>query len=92
MLRVEEDQIPVKRQNLENQLHKLEMEEQELIEKEEEVRQRAFNEALLKVQEEKDRREKMEAKNKRNSKNSTPPSTGRQKRSTTICAHSKRSR
>lgn len=65
LLRVEEDQIPAKRQNLENQQHKLEMEEQELIEKEEEVRQRAFNEALLKVQEEKDRREKMEAKNKK---------------------------
>lgn len=65
LLRVEEDQIPVKRQNLENNLHKLEMEEQELIKKEEEVRQRAFNEALLKVQEEKDRREKMEAKNKK---------------------------
>ena len=65
LLRVEEDQIPTKRQNLENQQHKLEMEEQELIEKEEEVRQRAFNEALLKVQEEKDRREKMEAKNKK---------------------------
>lgn len=65
LLRVEEDQIPSKRQNLENNLYKLEMEEQELIEKEEEVRQRTFNEALLKVQEEKDRREKMEAKNKK---------------------------
>ncbi|MDO4746698.1 MAG: ATP-binding protein, partial [Bacillota bacterium] len=31
LLKVEEDQIPVKRQNLQNQQHKLEMEEQEVI-------------------------------------------------------------
>jgi len=58
LLKVEEDQIPVKRQNLQNQQHRLEMEEQELVAKERETRERAFNEALLKVQVEKDAREK----------------------------------
>ena len=47
LLRVEEEQIPVKRQNLQNQRHKLEMEEQERIAKEKEVRERSFSEALL---------------------------------------------
>ena len=61
-LKVEEEQIPIKRQNLQNQLHQLEMEEQELIALEKEVRERAFNEALLKVQTEKDARERKEAK------------------------------
>ena len=64
-LRVEEQQMPVKRQNLQNRQHKLEMEEQELVEKEKETRERAFNEVLLKVQAEKDAREKKEAKNKK---------------------------
>ena len=44
---VKENQIPVKRQNLQNQQHKLEMEEQELIEQEKGKRERAFNVALL---------------------------------------------
>ena len=45
---VKENQIPVKRQNLQNQQHKLEMEELELIAQEKIVRERAFNEALPK--------------------------------------------
>lgn len=65
LLKVEEDQIPVKRQNLQNQQHKLEMEEQEVIAKEKEIRERTFNEALLKVQAEKEVREQKEAKNKK---------------------------
>ena len=65
LLKVEEDQIPVKRQNLQNQQHKLEMEEQEVIAKEKEIRERTFNEALLKVQAEKEAREQKEAKNKK---------------------------
>jgi DNA repair exonuclease SbcCD ATPase subunit len=64
-LKVEEEQIPVKRQNLQNQQHKLEMEEQELIAQEKANRERAFNEALLKVQAEKEAREKKEAQNKK---------------------------
>ena len=65
LLKVEEDQIPIKRQNLQNQQHKLEMEEQEVIAKEKETRERTFNEALLKVQAEKETREQKEAKNKK---------------------------
>lgn len=64
-LKVEEEQIPFKRQNLQNLLHQLEMEEQEMLAMEKTVRERAFNEALLKVQAEKDAREKHEAKNKK---------------------------
>ena len=62
LLKVEEEQIPVKRQNLQNQQHQAEMEEQELIAKEKDVRERAFNEALLKVQAEKEERNKREVK------------------------------
>ena len=65
LLKVEEDQIPVKRQNLQNQQHKLEMEEQEVIAKEKETRERTFNEALLKVQAEKETREQKEAQNEK---------------------------
>lgn len=65
LLKVEENQIPVKRQNLQNQQHKLEMEENEIIAKEKEIRERTFNEALLKVQAEKETREQEEAKNKK---------------------------
>lgn len=68
LLRVEEEQIPVKRQNLQNLQHKLEMEEMELVEKEKEVRERAFNQALLKVQSEKNAREQKEAKNRKDLK------------------------
>ena len=64
-LKVEENQIPVKRQNLQNQQHKLKMEEQEIIAKEKEIRERTFNKALLKVQAEKETREQKEAKNKK---------------------------
>ena len=65
LLKVEEEQIPMKRQNLQNQQHQLEMEEQELIAQEKAIRERSFNEALLKVQAEKDARETKETKNKK---------------------------
>lgn len=65
LLKVEEEQIPVKRQNLQNELHRLEMEEQELTTQEKSVRERAFNDALLRVQAEKEAREKQETKNKK---------------------------
>ena len=68
LLKVEEEQIPVKRQNLQNHRHKLEMEEQERIEQEKEIRERSFNEALLKVQSEKDAREKNEVRNRKDLK------------------------
>jgi len=68
LLKVAEEQIPVKRQNLQNQYHALEMKEQEAIEQERETRGRAFNEALLKVQAEKDARNKQDAKNKKDLK------------------------
>lgn len=68
LLKVEEEQIPVKRQNLQNHLHKLEMEERERIEQEKEIRERSFNEALLKVQSEKDAREKNEVRNRKDLK------------------------
>lgn len=64
-MRVREGQIPTERQNLQNLRHKLEMEEQKLIADEKEIRERSFNEALLKVQSEKDARAKNEAKHKK---------------------------
>lgn len=68
LLKVEEEQFPVKRQELQNRQHKLEMEEQELIAGEREKREQVFNGALLKVQEEKEARERHEAKNKKDLK------------------------
>lgn len=68
LLKVEEEQIPVKRQDLQNHRHQLEMEEQERIAQEKEIRERLFNEALLKVQSEKDAREKSELKYKKDLK------------------------
>jgi len=68
LLKVEEEQIPVKRQNLQNHRHKLEMEELEIIAQEKETRERSFNEALLKVQSEKDARVKSEARNRKDLK------------------------
>ena len=65
LLKVKEEQIPVKRQNLQNKQHQLELEELEQIAQEKEIRERAFNEALLKVQAEKGAREAKEAKNKK---------------------------
>jgi hypothetical protein len=65
LLKVEEEQVPTKRQNLQNRQHQLEMEDQEMVAKEKEVRERAFNEVLLKVQAEKEAREKKETQNKR---------------------------
>lgn len=67
-LRVEADQIPTKRQDLQNQLHKLEMEEQEIISNEQELRTRAFNDATLKVEAEKERQAKNDAKNEKDLK------------------------
>ena len=64
-LRVEEEQMPTKRQDLQNQQHKLKMDEQEMIEQEKEVRERAFNAALLCVQAEKDERERHETRHKK---------------------------
>jgi len=64
-LRVEEEQIPTKRQDQQNQQHKLKMDEQEMIEQEKEVRERAFNAALLCVQAEKDERERHETLHKK---------------------------
>lgn len=61
-LKVEKGQIPVKRQDLQNSRHKLEMDELEMIAKEKDTRERNFNEAVLKVQSEKNAREKNEAK------------------------------
>ena len=68
LLKVEEEQIPVKRQDLQNLLHKLEMEEQERIAREKDIRERIFNDALLKVQSEKEARGKSEIKNKKDLK------------------------
>ena len=65
LLRVEEEQMPTKRQDLQNQQHKLKMDEQEMIEQEKEVRERAFNAALLCVQAEKDERERHETLHKK---------------------------
>ena len=67
-LRVEAEQIPTKRQNLQNQRHKLEMEEQEIISSEQELRMRAFNDATLKVDAEKERQAKNDAKNEKDLK------------------------
>ena len=61
-LKVEKEQIPVKRQDLQNSRHKLEMDELEKIAQEKDTRERNFNEAVLKVQSEKNAREKNEAK------------------------------
>ena len=68
LLKVEEKQMPVKRQNLQNLRHKLEMEEQERIAREKDIRERTFNDALLKVQSEKEARGKSEIKNKKDLK------------------------
>ena len=67
-LRVEADQIPTKRQDLQNQRHKLEMEEQEIISSEQELRMRAFNDTTLKVEAEKERQAKNDAKNEKDLK------------------------
>lgn len=68
LLNVEEGQIPGKRQNLQNRRHELEMEEKELIEQEKAVRERSLNEAVLKVESEKDVRDKKEIKNRKDLK------------------------
>ena len=68
LLKVEEEQFPTKRRNLQNQLHDLEMKEHELVTEEGEKREQAFNEAVLKVEAEKKDRQKKEAKNKKDLK------------------------
>ena len=67
-LKVEEEQVPAKRQNLQNRRHKLEMEEQEQIAREKDVREHSFNEAVLHVNSEKEARNKHELKNKKDLK------------------------
>lgn len=64
-LRVEKEQIPLKRQNLQNDQHKLEMEEAELIAHEKEVRERNYDSAVLAVQTEQKARAKRNEKNKK---------------------------
>lgn len=67
-LKVEEGQIPGKRQNLQNLRHELEMEEKELIGQEKAVREHSLNEAVLKVKSENDVRDKNEIKNRKDLK------------------------
>lgn len=69
VLKVEADKIPITRQNLQNRLHALDLEEQEMLEQEHEIRQKIYNEALLKVQTEKDARSKREAVYKKEANN-----------------------
>lgn len=63
LLKVEEGQVPVRRQNLQTRRHQFELEEQELIHQEKENRERSFNEAVLQVVAEKETRDKQEKKN-----------------------------
>ena len=67
-LKVEERQIPVKRQNLQTRRHKFQMEEQELISQEKDIRERSFNEAVLQVNSEKETRNKNDIKIKKDLK------------------------
>ena len=67
-LKVEERQIPVKRQNLQTRRHKFQMEEQELINQEKDIRERSFNEAVLQVNFEKETRNKNDIKIKKDLK------------------------
>ncbi len=68
LLRVEEEQIPVKRQNLQNEQHKLEMEEAALIAHEKEAREHSYDTAILAVHSEQEAREKKNEKNKKDLK------------------------
>lgn len=68
-LKVEEGQIPVKRQNLQTRRHKFQMEEQELINQEKDIRERSYNESVLHVNSERETRDKNESKNKKDLKN-----------------------
>lgn len=65
LLRVEEEQMPVKRQNLQNEQHKMEMEEAELIAHEKEARERNYDAAVLAVHNEQEAREKKNERNKK---------------------------
>ena len=67
-LRVEAEQIPTKRQNLQNQQHKLENGRAGNNSSEQELRMRAFNDATLKVEAEKERQAKNDAKNEKDLK------------------------
>ena len=68
LLKVEEGQVPVKRQNLQNRRHKLEMDEQDQVAQEKGIREHSFNEAVLKVNSEKETRNKNEIKNQKDLK------------------------
>ena len=68
-LKVEEGQIPVKRQNQQTRRHKFQMEEQELINQEKDIRERYYNESVLHVNSERETRDKNESKNKKDLKN-----------------------
>lgn len=69
VLKVEVEKIPFRRQNMQNSFHSLEMEEKEIIEKERQERQRIYNEALLKVEDENTARSKCDAENEKRRKN-----------------------
>lgn len=62
MLKIQLEQIPTRRQDQQNRLHSLRLAEEEIINKEQEVRQRNYNEALLKVKQEHDERDARLAK------------------------------
>jgi len=68
-LKVEAEKIPVTRQELQNTLHSLDMEEQEILERERELRQRAYNDALLILQTEDEDRTGHEATFNKETKN-----------------------
>lgn len=68
-LRVEEGQIPIKRQNLQTSRHKFQMEEQKLIKQEKDIRERSYNESVLHVNSERETRDKNKSKNKKDLKN-----------------------
>lgn len=63
-LRLEAEQLPIKQQNLQNEQHRLAMEEQERIAEERSHRERTYNEAILKVEAENEIRRQKEAKYK----------------------------
>lgn len=59
-LKLDAERTPITRQNRQNDLHSLDIEEQDIIKNERDIRQQTFNNALLKVQEETDSRKKQE--------------------------------
>lgn len=67
-LRLEEQQMPTRRKNLETSRHQLEMEEEEIISEEMKTREKAFNDSVLAVKKENDERSRKEEKNKKDLK------------------------